>query len=112
MDTKKKTTNRQGTKPITTVREGAIGASIFVAQSPDGNQSHYFTMSRCWKNQTSGQFKYTDRMYPRNAEAVARVAEMAAKKCSELDAGIDQDGSAMTSTATPGAAASEQQAAL
>ena len=56
-------------------------------------------MSRCWKNQTSGQFKYTDRMYPRNAEAVARVAEMAAKKCSELDAGLDQMHAALTATA-------------
>ena len=88
MDSKTKT--KQSTRPIATVREGAIGASIFVAQSPDGNQSHYFTMSRCWKNQTSGQFKYTDRMYPRNAEAVARVAGMAAEKCSELDTGIDE----------------------
>ncbi|MCO6042753.1 hypothetical protein NG895_02425 [Aeoliella sp. ICT_H6.2] len=110
MDTKNKTNPKQGTKPVATVREGAIGASIFVAQSPDGNQSHYFTMSRCWKNQTSGQFKYTDRMYPRNAEAVAKVAEMAAQKCSELDAGIDQDASAMTSPTTLEPRASEQAA--
>jgi hypothetical protein len=110
MDTKKKTTNRQGTKPIATLREGAIGASIFVAQSPDGNQSHYWTMSRCWKNQTSGQFKYTDRMYPRNAEAIAKVAELAARKCSELDAGIDQDVAAAANPMTSGAGAREQAA--
>jgi hypothetical protein len=67
-------------------------------------------MSRCWKNQTSGQFKYTDRMYPRNAEAIAKVAELAARKCSELDAGIDQDVAAAANPMTSGAGAREQAA--
>lgn len=91
METKKNTEKKRTGGPVDTVRDGAIGASIFVSQSPDGNQSHYYVLSRCWKNQTSGQFKYTDRMYPRNAEAVAKVSEMAAARCKELDDRIDGD---------------------
>lgn len=94
MDNKKPTTKRPATKPyVDTVREGAIAANIFVSQSADGNQFHYYTLSRCWKNQTSGEFKYTDRMYPRNAKAIAQVSAKAAVRCEELDRSIDQDSS-------------------
>ena len=89
-NTKKTTKKKTGQKPVETVREGAIGASIFVSQSPDGNMSHYFMLSRCWKSQASGDFKYTDRMYPRNAEAIAAVVTRAADRCKELDGQLDQ----------------------
>jgi len=89
MDDKKTTTKKTAKPPVATVREGAIGASIFVSQSLDGNPSHYYVMSRCWKPENSKDFKYTNRMYPRNAEAISKVASMAAAKCEELDMAID-----------------------
>ena len=89
MDDKKTTKKKNAQKPVATVRDGAIGASIFVSHSLDGNKSHYYVMSRCWKPNNSDEFKYTNRMYPRNVEAVAKVAEMAAAKCEELDSQID-----------------------
>ena len=92
MTTKNPTTKKASKSPVTTVREGAIGASIFLSQSMDGNQSHYYVMSRCWKPDGSSEFKYTNRLYPRNAEAVAKVATMAATKCEELDQAINHDG--------------------
>ncbi len=94
MTTKNPTTKKASKAPVTTVREGAIGASIFLSQSMDGNQSHYYVMSRCWKPEGSDEFKYTNRLYPRNSGAVAKVATMAANKCAELDRAINHDGTA------------------
>ncbi|MAT67922.1 MAG: hypothetical protein CMJ58_00180 [Planctomycetaceae bacterium] len=91
MDAKKQPSKDAPKTYVETIREGAIAANIHVSQSPDGNQSHYFVMSRCWKNQTTGKFKYTDRMYPRNADSVAKVAELAAARCEQLDGRLDQD---------------------
>jgi len=72
-------------KPVATVREGAIGANIFCSQSSDGYQYHYFLMSRSWKSTAQGKEGYSDRYFPRNAEAIGRVAVLAARKCEELD---------------------------
>ncbi len=87
MDNKPTTRPKKGTKktPVATVRDGAIGANIFCSQSSDGYQYHYFLLSRSWKSTAQGREGYSDRYFPRNAEAIGRVAALAATKCEQLD---------------------------
>ena len=42
---------------VTTIREGAIGAGIFLADRKDGTQGHYFTLSRAYKANGSAGFQ-------------------------------------------------------
>jgi len=71
--------------PVATVREGAIAANIFCSQSSDGYEYHYFLLSRSWQSTPQGREGYSERYFPRNAEALGRVAMLAANRCEELD---------------------------
>ena len=80
---------------IATVREGAIAANIFLGQTQDGLNYHYFLLSRSWKSTKTNKEGYSDRFFGRNAQTIGKVAELAAAKCEELD----QDLSAPTQEA-------------
>ena len=83
------TTSRSSLDFVESVREGAIGASVFLGTSQDGEQRHLFKLSRAYKPKSSGDqgdFKYSDLYYPNNADVLARVVEEAGKRCQELDA--------------------------
>ena len=77
---------------VTTIREGAIGAGIFLADRKDGTQGHYFTLSRAYKGADQQDFKYSDRFYSRNGAAIAQVALAATKKCQDLDQALKAKG--------------------
>ena len=70
---------------VESIREGAIAANIFVATAQDGLTYHYFKISRAFKGPKSKSWQYSDRMFPRNAKAIAKVSLEAAKRCEELD---------------------------
>ena len=74
---------------VATVRNGAVAANIFVGQSLDGFDYHYFKLSRAYKARNAKDFKYTDRFFSRNAEAIAGVVTQAATRCEELDAELE-----------------------
>jgi len=76
---------KEGPQYVTTVRDGAIGAGIFLATRKDGTQGHFFKLSRAYRPNEQESFQYSDRFYARNSEAIAKVATEASKKCSELD---------------------------
>ena len=78
--------SQEGPEYVTTVRDGAIGAGIFLATRKDGTQGHFFKLSRAYRPNEQESFQYSDRFYARNSEAIAKVATEASKKCSELDA--------------------------
>jgi len=79
---------QEGPAYVTTVRDGAIGAGIFLATRKDGTQGHFFKLSRAYRPNEQESFQYSDRFYARNSEAIGKVATEASKKCSELDARI------------------------
>ena len=74
---------------VTTVREGAIAANIFLGQTQDGLGYHYFLLSRSWKSTKTNKEGYSDRFFGRNAQAIGKVSELAAQKCDELDSGLE-----------------------
>ena len=78
-------TTKSNSQHVETIREGAIGASIFLTERKDGSQGHSFKLSRSYKPDGQEQFQYSQQFYARNGEAIAKVATDAAKKCTELD---------------------------
>lgn len=75
---------------VDTVRVGAIAANIFRGQSQDGFDYHYFVLSRSWKSSKQGTEGYSNRYFPRNAEAIGEVAHLAAERCESLDEQLTQ----------------------
>ena len=90
---KKISTKKKEKNPVVENIKGetikGIAAYIRLGQSSDGNQAHYFSIARCWFRPGSDKPNYSERMYPRHAEAIAEVSLKAAKRCEELDAALD-----------------------
>ncbi|QDV43903.1 hypothetical protein Enr13x_37630 [Stieleria neptunia] len=76
---------------VATVREGAIAANVFVGQTQDGRDYHYYLLSRSWKSTRTNKEGYSNRFFGQNAQAIGKVAELAAAKCEELDSGSERD---------------------
>lgn len=73
-DTKKKS----ATKPIKTVRNGAVGASIWKRQAPSGFEYFDFSLSRSWKTQTTGREGYSPNFFAGNLDDLqATISEAA-----------------------------------
>lgn len=71
-ESKKKTT----TKPVKTIRHGAVAASIWKRQAPSGFEYYDFSLSRSWKTQSTGREGYSPNFFVGNAEALqATVTE-------------------------------------
>ena len=77
---------------VKTIREGAIAANIFCRETEDGRKYHSYKISRAYKTQEqegTDQFSYSENLFPRNAEAVAKVATEAGAECTKLDGELD-----------------------
>jgi hypothetical protein len=61
-DTKKK----PNTKPVKTVRHGAVAASIWRRQAPSGFEYFDFSLSRSWKTQSTGREGYSPNFFASN----------------------------------------------
>lgn len=70
---KKKSEDKESTDPVHTIREGAIGASIWLRQSPSGFGYYDFTVSRSWKSLASGKTGYSKGFFDRNEEELVSV---------------------------------------
>lgn len=70
------TKKKPSTKPVKTIRQGAVGASIWKRQSPSGFEYFDFTLSRSWKTQKSGKEGYSPNFFASNeSELYAVIAE-------------------------------------
>lgn len=58
---------------VTTIRDGAIAASIFRGNTADGHTYLYFELNRSWKSAAGNREGYSKKFYDRNAEALQRV---------------------------------------
>lgn len=63
--------------PVHTIREGAIGASIWLRQSPSGFAYYDFTLSRSWLSKASGKTGYSKGFFDRNEKELVSVVERA-----------------------------------
>lgn len=63
------------TKPVNIIRQGAIAASIWKRQAPNGFEYYEFSLSRSWKTQSTGREGYSQAFFARNAAELQAVIE-------------------------------------
>lgn len=69
---------KNNTKPVKTVRHGAVAASIWKRQAPSGFEYYDFSLSRSWKTQSTGREGYSPNFFAANVEDLqATVSEAA-----------------------------------
>ena len=71
-------TKKGGEKPIKTVRKGAIAASIWKRQGPNGFEYFDFSLSRSWKAKSTGKEGYSPNFFHKNASELTQVVTEAA----------------------------------
>jgi hypothetical protein len=88
-------------RPLLTIRHGAIGASIWKRQTPNGLEYFDFSISRSWKAKTSGKEGYSPNFFARNEAELTSVireasgwiasqsASLQPSESADSDAGID-----------------------
>jgi len=77
MEAKKKTKSKTGTKPVHTIRQGAIAANIWQRQTQTGFSYFEYSLSRSWKSQSSDREGYSSCYFPRNEAALMEVIKQA-----------------------------------
>lgn len=95
-ESKKKST----AKPVKTVRQGAIAASIWKRQASNGFEYYDFTLSRSWKTQSSGREGYSPNFFSQNAAELQSVIQEAASWIAGQQASLQADQPEETSATT------------
>lgn len=60
-------------KPVKTIRQGAVGASIWRRQTPTGMEYFDFSISRSWKAKTTGKEGYSPNFFSSNEAELTQV---------------------------------------
>ena len=60
-------------RPVKTIRQGAIAASIWKRQAPSGFEYFDFSLSRSWKTKNTGKEGYSNNFFSDNGEQLAEV---------------------------------------
>lgn len=71
------TTKKATEKPVKTVRQGAVAASIWKRQAQNGLEYFDFSMSRSWKAKTTGKEGYSPNFFIGNEDAITAVVKEA-----------------------------------
>ncbi len=64
---------KKTTKPVHTIRRGAIAANIWQRQTQTGMDYYDYSLSRSWKSQNTGKEGYSTSFFPRNAQQLVEV---------------------------------------
>lgn len=64
------------TRPIKTFRDGPVGASVWLCQTGAG-VFYDVTFSRCWKDETTGKFGYSQTFSDYHLQTLIDVVEAA-----------------------------------
>lgn len=85
--------NEQGnkkneSKPVKVVRHGAVAASIWKRQTPNGLEYYDFSLSRSWKAKTSGKEGYSPNFFASNETELAQVVKEASAWIAEQQASL------------------------
>lgn len=83
--------SKAGTKPVETIRKGAIAASIWTRQSPAGFAYFDFSLSRSWKSLGTGRDGYSDNFFAKNEPELVEVIQLVSKRITELEAGLEAE---------------------
>jgi hypothetical protein len=86
-DTKKK----PNTKPVKTVRHGAVAASIWRRQAPSGFEYFDFSLSRSWKTQSTGREGYSPNFFASNLDDLQATIGEAASWIASQQASMNAD---------------------
>lgn len=86
--------------PVRVFREGAIAASIWEREGANGT-FYDFTLSRSWKNETSGKSGYSTNFTARNAAALQKVIGEATRFIEERQPKSDSSSSAENNADIP-----------
>lgn len=71
--TRKKSPAGDSNDPIKVIRKGAIAASIWRRQSPNGFAYYDFTLSRSWKSMSSEKTGYSRNFFENNVSELQEV---------------------------------------
>ncbi len=75
-------------KPETTIRRGAVAASIWKRQAPNGFEYFDFSLSRAWKAKSTGRDGYSMNFFSDNEEALEEVIREASSWIAENQAAL------------------------
>ena len=67
------TTADSNQQPVTTIREGAVAASIWCRQSSAGMEYLDFSLSRSWKSKSGDKEGYSQNFFETNEKAIVQV---------------------------------------
>src|SRR5437868_6133701 len=73
------TTAASNQQPVTTIREGAVAASIWRRQSSAGLEYFEFSLSRSWKSKSGDKEGYSQNFFESNEAAVVQVVTEACR---------------------------------
>jgi hypothetical protein len=88
MSDTKKTPN---TKPVKTVRHGAVAASIWRRQAPSGFEYFDFSLSRSWKTQSTGREGYSPNFFASNLDDLQATIDEAASWIASQQASMNAE---------------------
>jgi hypothetical protein len=93
---KTKTDKKNGQKPVETIRNGAIAASIWKRQTSTGFEYLDYSLSRSWKLKSGEKEGYSSNFFPGNEEALVDVVQRATdyirENSIEIGAASSQEG--------------------
>jgi len=76
---KAKTDSKKQNKPIHTIRDRAIAASIWLRQTQTGLPYYEYSLSRSYKSMATGREGYTSNFFIRNEAELLNVIRQATK---------------------------------
>ena len=84
LDSKKKK-SIASEKPVHTITEGAVAASIWRRQSPSGYAYYDFSLTRSWQSLSSGSTAHSRNFFAANQEELLKVIEQASQWIAERE---------------------------
>ena len=90
MSDKKKTESK---RPVQTVRDGAVGASIWLETGAEGAEYYAITFSRAWKSKLSGKQGYSSKFFARNRQELHAVVDAACDAVEAIERGQSESSS-------------------
>jgi hypothetical protein len=79
------TQEAESAEPVHTIREGAVGASIWQRQSLSGYAYYDFSLSRSWKSMSSSKTGYSKNFFSRNGDEIKNVVDKACQWIAERE---------------------------
>lgn len=80
-------TSQQRQGPVKTFRHGAISASIWKRERPDGSEYLDFSLTRSWRSQDGGKYGYSSNFFASNEAELSTVVQDACQWIAKQESG-------------------------